>query len=164
VAALAFGPIVSTTMAIRATVNSTAGVARRWVTERAWPLALGCSVAMCALALVLVPRFAFGPALHPGFYQRNAKMKAAAAADAVVPDGVTVSAVNYLGPQLSARDTVLWWMTGGGTAAPWVVADIETPQFTWSFSTVRATSCCTAVGQAAASVPRRPRDERRRPH
>ena len=58
-------------------------------------------------------------------------MKAAAAADAVVPDGVTVSAVNYLGPQLSARDTVLWWMAGGGTAAPWVVADIGTPQFTF---------------------------------
>jgi hypothetical protein len=32
---------------------------------------------------------------------------------------------------LSARDTVLWWMAGGGTAAPWVVADIETPQFTF---------------------------------
>ena len=57
-------------------------------------------------------------------------MKAAAAADAVVPDGVTVDAVDYLGPQLSARDTVLWWVAGGGTAAPWVVADIETPQFT----------------------------------
>ena len=92
-AALAFGPIVSTTMAIRATGKSAAGVARRWVAER---------------------DSGRGPALHPGFYQRNAKMKAAAAADAVVPDGVTVSAVNYLGPQLSARDTVLWWMTGGG--------------------------------------------------
>ena len=77
------------------------------------------------------PRFAFGPALHPGFYQRNAKMKAAAAADAVVPDGVTVAAVHCLGPQLSARNTVLWWVTGGGTAVPWVVADIGTPQFTF---------------------------------
>ena len=244
-ATLAFGPIVSTTMAIRATGKSAAGVARRWVTERdsgrrlGHPAAVGALTALVAvaycgfalaqyytfrtssfdlvifdqavrsyahfhpgiapifnvfeglgpnfsilgnhfspidartpglargawpLALVLVPRFAFGPALHPGFYQRNAKMKAAAAADAVVPGGVTVSAVNYLGPQLSARDTVLWWMAGGGTAAPWVVADIETPQFTWSFSTVRATSCCTAVDQAAASVPRRPRDERRLPH
>ena len=58
-------------------------------------------------------------------------MKAAAAAHAVVPYGVTVSAVDYPGPQLSARDTVLWWVAGGGTAAPWVVADIETPQFTF---------------------------------
>ena len=58
-------------------------------------------------------------------------MKAAAAADAVVPDGVTVGAVHCLGPQLSARDTVLWWVAGGGTAAPWVVADIGTPQFTF---------------------------------
>jgi len=58
-------------------------------------------------------------------------MKAAAAADAVVPDGVTAAAVHCLGPQLSARDTVLWWVAGGGTAAPWVVADIGTPQFTF---------------------------------
>jgi len=59
-------------------------------------------------------------------------MKAAAAADAVVPDGVTVAAVHCLGPQLSARDTVLWWVAGGVTAAPWVVADIATPQSTFT--------------------------------
>ena len=41
-----------------------------------------------------------------------------------------MSAVDYPGPQLSARDTDLWWVAGGATAAPWVVADIETPQFT----------------------------------
>jgi len=58
-------------------------------------------------------------------------MKAAAAADAVVPDGVTVAAVHCLGPQLSARDTVPWRVAGGGTAAPRVVADIGTPQFTF---------------------------------
>jgi hypothetical protein len=33
VAALGFGPIVSTTMAIRATGNSAAGVACRWVAD-----------------------------------------------------------------------------------------------------------------------------------
>jgi hypothetical protein len=62
-------------------------------------------------------------------------MKAAIAAGAVMPDGVTVDAVDCLGPQLSARDTVLWWVAGGGTAAPWVVADIETPQFTCKSAT-----------------------------
>ena len=98
-AALAFGPIVSTTMAIRATGNSAAGVARRWVAERN--------------------------------RRRRLEHPAAAAADAVVPNGVTVDAVDCLGPQLSARDTVLWWVADGVTAAPWVVADIETPQFTF---------------------------------
>ena len=61
-------------------------------------------------------------------------MKAAAAADAVVPSGVTVEAVNDLGPQLSGRDTVLLWDGDGGTppmAAPWVVANIRQRQFTF---------------------------------
>jgi hypothetical protein len=61
-------------------------------------------------------------------------MNAAAAADAVVPSGVTVEAVNYLGPQLSGRDTVLLWDGDGGTpplGAPWVVANIRQRQFTF---------------------------------
>jgi uncharacterized membrane protein len=100
----------------------------------AWSLALACAAAMCLVAVILVPRFAFGPALHPTFYQRNANMKAAAAADASVPSGVTVEAVDDLGPELSARDTVLLWVASGGmprTPPPWVVADIATPQFTF---------------------------------
>ena len=64
-------------------------------------VALACSVAMIAVALALVPRFAFGAALQPSFYHRDARMNAAAAADAAVPAGVTVEATNYLGPQLS---------------------------------------------------------------
>ena len=97
-------------------------------------VALGCAAAMCLVALILVPRFAFGPALHPSFYERNANMRAAAAADAVVPSGVTVAASDYLGPQLSARDRVLLWDGDGWTsptAAPWVVADVRTLQFTF---------------------------------
>jgi hypothetical protein len=101
-------------------------------------VAFGCAAAMCVVALILVPRFAFGPALHPSFYQRDANMRAAAAADAVVPSGVTVAASDYLGPQLSARDTVLLWDGDGytnPTAAPWVVADVRKKQFT--FKSVR---------------------------
>jgi uncharacterized membrane protein len=98
------------------------------------PVALGCAVALCALAVLLVPHFAFGPALRPGFYHRDAQTSAAAAAVAAVPAGVTVGAVNYLGPQLSARDTVLFW--GGNRSSPlrppWVVADVTRPEYTFS--------------------------------
>jgi uncharacterized membrane protein len=96
---------------------------------------LALAAAMCAVAVVLVPHFAFGPALHPAFYQRNAQAKAAAAAEAVVPGGVTVEAADNLGPQLSARDTVLLWDGDGDTApmaAPWVVANVSQPQFTFT--------------------------------
>jgi uncharacterized membrane protein len=97
-------------------------------------VALGCAVEICAFAVLLVPRFAFGPALHASFYRRDAQASAAAAADAVVPDGVTVEAVNNLGPQLSARDSVLLWDGDGTTpalGAPWVVANTSQLQFTF---------------------------------
>ena len=99
-----------------------------------WSVGLGGAAAMCAVAVVLVPHFAFGAAFHANFYRRDAKENAAAAAVAVVPSGVTVEAVNYLGPQLSGRDTVLLWDGDGGTpqlGAPWVVANIATRQFTF---------------------------------
>jgi uncharacterized membrane protein len=105
---------------------------------RRWTVALVCAAAMCAVALALVPRFAFGAALHPGFYQRAAQERAAAAAAAAVPSGVTVEAVNNLGPHLAARDTVLLWDGDGHTpplGSPWVVANIKRLQFT--FSSVR---------------------------
>jgi hypothetical protein len=107
-------------------------------TRRPWMVANACAAAMCAVAAFLVPRFAFGPALHSSFYRRDAQQKAAAAADAVVPGGVTVQAVNYLGPQLSARDTVLLWDGDGHTpplGSRWVVANTKQLQFT--FSSVR---------------------------
>jgi uncharacterized membrane protein len=99
----------------------------------AGPVALGCVVAMGVVALVLVPRFAFGAALNTSFFQQNARMRAAAAADARVPSGVVVEAVNHLGPQLSARDTVLLWDGDGSSPLrpPWVVADVAKREFTF---------------------------------
>ncbi len=103
-----------------------------------WSVGLASAAALCAVAVVLVPHFAFGAALRPSFYHRDAQMNAAAAADAVVPAGVTVQVVNNLGPQLSARDTVLLWDGDGSTpplGSAWVVADIRQLQFT--FTSVR---------------------------
>jgi uncharacterized membrane protein len=96
-------------------------------------VALGCAVAMAAMAVALVPRFAFGPALHPSFYHRTRLMNAAAAADARVPSGVTVQAPGNLGPQLSARDTVLLFDGDGETPrfSPWIVADVRRQVFTF---------------------------------
>ena len=99
-----------------------------------WTVGLACAAALCAAALVLVPRFAFGLALHSSFYHRNAQERAAAAADAVIPVGVTVQAADNLGPQLSARDTVLLWDGDGSTpplGSPWVVANTRKLQFTF---------------------------------
>jgi uncharacterized membrane protein len=97
-------------------------------------VALGCAAAMCAVAVFLVPRFGFGPALHPSFYRRTPAANAEAAAAAAVPSGVVVAATNFVGPALSSRDTVLLWDGDGGTpplGAPWVVANIRARQFTF---------------------------------
>ena len=96
-------------------------------------VALACSIAMVAVAIGLVQRFAFGAALHPSFYHRTAWARAEAAAAAAVPRGVTVEAVNYVGPHLSGRDTVLLFDGDGETPvfSPWVVADVRHREFTF---------------------------------
>jgi len=105
--------------------------------QSAWSGVVGllCAVAICAVGVYSVPLFAFAPALRPSFYHRDARQNAAAAADAVVPAGVTVEATPFLGPQLSARDTVALLDDEGFTPVywgQWVVADIWSRQFTWS--------------------------------
>ncbi|MEU6711568.1 DUF2079 domain-containing protein [Nonomuraea sp. NPDC046802] len=86
-------------------------------------LKLAWAAAVCAVALTLVPRFALDQLYHPAFYKEP---KAAAAEEAVskVPSGVTVEAVNSIGPALTSRATVLLWRREG-YGAPWVVADVS---------------------------------------
>ncbi len=76
---------------------------------------------VCAAAVLTVPRFALASLAAPGFYGRDRQMQAEAAADTVVPRGVTVDAPQMLGPQLSGRDTVLLWGPSA-TSAGWIVA------------------------------------------
>jgi uncharacterized membrane protein len=89
----------------------------------------------CAAAVALVPLFPLGAALHPSFYRLTTAGRAAAAAAAAVPSGVTVEAPNTVGPQLTSRDTVLLW-DWTPRWAPWVVADTAGP--TLGFPSVRA--------------------------
>ena len=88
----------------------------------AWKPATLWAAGICAAALVYLPSSPFGPLLKPGFYNTNARMRAAAAAVAHVPAGVEVEASNYIVPALSGRDTVLL-LDGTPRWAPWVVGD-----------------------------------------
>jgi uncharacterized membrane protein len=112
--------------------QATAGEPSGW--RETGAVGLACATAMCLVGLVLVPQFGFASALHSRSYHRTPRENAAAAADAVVPAGVTVEATPFLGPQLSARDTVVL-LDGEGGSPPrwgqWVVADVRMPQFTW---------------------------------
>jgi uncharacterized membrane protein len=84
--------------------------------------------AVMVVAVVALPSFAYGRMLPPSAWRRDPAQRAAAAAVAQVPAGVTVEAPDSLGPQLSGRDTVLLW-DRLPRWAPWVVADVHTFEF-----------------------------------
>ncbi|MFI7610108.1 DUF2079 domain-containing protein [Nonomuraea terrae] len=90
-------------------------------------LTLAWAVAVCVVALTLVPRFAFDRLHHADFY-RESKATAAAEAAAAVPPGVTVEAANSIGPALTSKATVLLW-SGAPHGSPWVVADVARWEF-----------------------------------
>jgi uncharacterized membrane protein len=92
--------------------------------------------AFAIIAIALVPHVELGEMLHRSFYERTSSETAAAEAAAVVPNGVTVEAVSNIGPQLTARDTVLLWDGDGTTSKyepdpPWVVANDQVGEFTF---------------------------------
>ncbi|MEW2356137.1 DUF2079 domain-containing protein [Spirillospora sp. NPDC029432] len=83
---------------------------------------------LLAAAVVALPFFAFGDLADPDLYRPDERARAAAAAVAVVPDGVLVETVNNLGPALSGRADVLLW-DREPRRAPWVVADTARASF-----------------------------------
>ncbi|HEU5155611.1 MAG TPA: DUF2079 domain-containing protein [Streptosporangiaceae bacterium] len=105
--------------------------ARRFRADvRRWRVDVGVAWAAAALA-VTVAVAGFYPlvsVLNPANYQRDARMRAAAAAVATVPSGAEVEAPNALGPQLSSRARVLLW-DERPRWAPWVIADVGRPTF-----------------------------------
>jgi uncharacterized membrane protein len=102
-------------------------------TWAAGKIAVGLALVFSLFSIALVPHFAFGSMFHASFYHRDPLATAEAAAVARVPSGVVVAAVNYAGPHLDSRDTVLLWDGDGKTPVltPWVVANVTQPQFTW---------------------------------
>lgn len=84
-----------------------------------------------AFAVATVPFFSLAALADPDSYRLDGRERAAAAAVAVVPDGVLVEAANNLAPALSGRSTVLLW-DRTPRWAPWVVA--ETGRRTFPFA------------------------------
>lgn len=107
------------------------GLARllRW-TRGNDSLKIAWAAAACAIAITMVPRFSLDQLYHPDFYKGD-EVKTAAAREVVsrVPAGVTVEAVNSLGPALSAKATVQLWTAKPHHEAPWVVADVSRWEF-----------------------------------
>lgn len=93
---------------------------RRWVT--AW------AAGVVVFGVACVPFFSLRALADPGSYRLDGRERAAAAAVAVVPDGVLVEAANNLAPALSGRSTVLLW-DRTPRWAPWVVADTGRKSF-----------------------------------
>jgi uncharacterized membrane protein len=99
--------------------------ARRFMRGR---VATPWAAAVLAISIGLAGFFPMVSVLSPANYQRDARMRAAAAAVAAVPSGVEVEAPNALGSQLSGRARVLLW-DERPRWAPWVIADVGAPTF-----------------------------------
>jgi uncharacterized membrane protein len=94
-------------------------------------VAFACCAAIFLAGFYSVRYFAFDGLLSARFYQMTPRQQAIAAADAKVPSGVVVAAANFVGSELSGRDTVLMWDGDGyasAFAAPWVVTDTWRPE------------------------------------
>ncbi|MBO0829413.1 MAG: DUF2079 domain-containing protein [Streptosporangiales bacterium] len=106
-------------------VDGAARLARLWVARYGTAQRVagtGWAAFACAATLVTALWFPFHNLAHASWWTASPRQRAAAAAVAKVPDGVTVEAMNYLGPALSGRcDVRLLDRTPRG--APWVVLD-----------------------------------------
>jgi hypothetical protein len=97
---------------------------------------VGAAGLLFAMAIMFVPKSAFGAMLHGGFFNLSTPaIEDQQAAVAAVPSGVTVATLNNIGPHLVTRDTVVLWDGTGSTPpllAPWVVANPSQAQFTFA--------------------------------
>lgn len=101
------------------------GAERAALTKRIGP---AWGLAALAVSVAVIPKFAFDAYVHSSFYQQAPADTSAAAAAHHVPDGVVVEAASYVGPHLTARDTVLL-LDKTPRWAPWAVVPIANPTF-----------------------------------
>ncbi|HKE49872.1 MAG TPA: DUF2079 domain-containing protein [Actinomycetes bacterium] len=109
-----------------AAMDTVARLSRR----RGWPgLPRGWAVAtLAAIVLVSMFRFPLGDQFTGQAWRLGEREWAAAAAVALIPDGVTVEADNRLGPHLTTRTTVLL-LDQTPRGADWVIVDTEKRSF-----------------------------------
>lgn len=110
---------------------------RRWrgagVRWKSGALALCCTIVFAVVTLVQFPGNDLSQLFHRSFYHRTPVEVAEAAAAARVPSGVLVAAADTLGPHLDDRDTVvLWDGARANVLTPWVVASVDTPEFSFN--------------------------------
>jgi uncharacterized membrane protein len=110
---------------------------RRWrgagVRWRRGALALCCTVTFAVVTVAQFRANDLSALLHRSFYSRTGVEAAEAAAAAHVPSGVLVAAANTVGPHLDTRDTVvLWDGARANVLLPWVVASVDTLQFSFN--------------------------------
>ncbi|MGI5486049.1 DUF2079 domain-containing protein [Microtetraspora malaysiensis] len=92
-----------------------------------WPWTAVVAVA----AVGIVPFFALGNLFSPGWYRPGPRFAAAQEAIRRIPDGVLVEAASALGPNMSARATVVAWAAKTALRperAPWILADLNDKQ------------------------------------
>lgn len=101
-----------------------------WRTGR---LPVAAAAVMAVVAIALVPYFAFGSLLRPGWYHRSAYQENAVLAASHVPSNVVVEAASNVAAQLTSRDTVLFWDGDGSSPLfpDWVVTCTSHAEFTF---------------------------------
>lgn len=115
---IAFAAFVDTLVRLRRIGTRRGGTAIR--------VALVVSLVVSAL---LLPSFPLANLARPSWWRDDPRVAAADRVMALIPDGASVAASNWLVPQLTDRDTVTLLQTSTATASPlpdWVLVDAGT--------------------------------------
>ena len=103
-------------------LDAAAGHVRRWARGVSDAMQRHGAVAMLAVAVALVPQFAYGQFFDPDTFSFDARTAALGHAMSLVPDGVSVeTTLNMLAP-LGARDDA-YWVGNTNPATDYVVFD-----------------------------------------
>jgi uncharacterized membrane protein len=86
-------------------------------------------VVSLSVSVLYLPSFPLANLAHRSFWQADPRVAVADRIMALIPDGASVAASNWLIPQLTDRDTVTLFGSGTVRQLPdWVLVDVETPK------------------------------------